>query len=49
MKNILEIMRRLNAKDWYYYYQVLLNELKNPFSQNIGDLEFIKSYFRKSG
>lgn len=49
MKSLLEVIRELNVKDWYYYFQVSQNPLKNPFKDNIGHVEFIKKYFKRSG
>ena len=49
MKSLLEVIRELNVRDWYYYFQVSQNPLKNPFRDKIGHVEFIKKYFKRSG
>ena len=49
MKSILEVISELKVRDWYYYFQVSQNALDNPFRDNIEHVEFIKTYFKRSG
>lgn len=49
MKSILERIKGLDVKDWYYYYQISENDFRNPFKEDIEHLEFIKRYFQRGG
>jgi hypothetical protein len=49
MKSILQQIKELDIKNWYYYYSISENKLENPFDDRIEHMAFIKKYFQRSG